>query len=135
MKIFLMSDRKYRHETARCNLSKSFYKDIRIAVNNYLTQGIPQQQGTWQITCLIVFFPRLLCFQNWKCQSESKIWLCFAYCFIFCTLNCSKCIGNQNKGVRMKILGILHDFRIFFIGKGSFYRTLGMLKKFPALLL
>jgi hypothetical protein len=24
-------------------------------------------------------------------------------------------IGNQYKGVRMKIMGILHDFRIFFI--------------------
>jgi len=30
----------------------------------------------------------------------------------------------------MKILGILYDFRIFFIGKGSFYRTLGKDKKF-----
>ena len=48
-----MSDRKYRHETAWCNLSKSFFKHIRMAVNNYLTQGIPQQQGTWQIACLI----------------------------------------------------------------------------------
>ena len=40
-------------------------------------QGIPQQQ----IACLITFFPWLLCFQKWKCQSESKIRLCFAYWF------------------------------------------------------
>jgi len=31
-------------------------------------------------------FPWLLCFQKWKCQSESKIWFCFVYWFIFCTL-------------------------------------------------
>ena len=66
MKIFLMSDRKYRHETARCNLSKSFYKDIRMAVNNHLTQGIPQQQGTWQIARLIVFFPPATLFSKMK---------------------------------------------------------------------
>jgi hypothetical protein len=35
----------------------------------------------------------------------------------------------------MKILGILHDFRIFFIGKGSFYQILGKAGKIPALLL
>jgi hypothetical protein len=35
----------------------------------------------------------------------------------------------------MKILGILHDFGIFFIGKGSFDRTLGKARKIPALLL
>ena len=33
----------------------------------------------------------------------------------------------------MKILGILHDFRIFFIGKGSFYQTLGKARKIPVL--
>jgi NAD/NADP transhydrogenase beta subunit len=32
--------------------------------------------------------------------------------------------GNQNKGARLKILGILHAFRIFFNGKGSFYLNL-----------
>ena len=35
----------------------------------------------------------------------------------------------------MKILGILHDIRIFCIGKGSFYRTLKTAEKIPALLL
>jgi len=40
---------------------------------------------------------------------------------------------NQNKGVRMNILGILYDFRIFFVGKGSFYRILGKTRKIPAL--
>jgi hypothetical protein len=44
-------------------------------------------------------------------------------------------IENQNKGVRNKILGILHDFRIFFIGKRSFYRTPGKARKIPDLLL
>jgi hypothetical protein len=29
----------------------------------------------------------------------------------------------------MKILGILHDFRIFFIGKGFFNWTLGKARK------
>jgi hypothetical protein len=33
----------------------------------------------------------------------------------------------------MKILGNLHDFRIFFIGKGSFYQTLGKARKIPGL--
>ena len=37
--------------------------------------------------------------------------------------------GNQNKGVRMKSLGILHDFRIFFIGNGSFNRFLRKTRK------
>jgi hypothetical protein len=32
--------------------------------------------------------------------------------------------GNQNKGARLKILGILHAFRIFFNRKGSFYLNL-----------
>jgi len=32
----------------------------------------------------------------------------------------------------MKISGILHDYRIFFIGKGSFYRTLRKARKIPA---
>jgi hypothetical protein len=44
-------------------------------------------------------------------------------------------LGIKLMGVRMKIVGILHDFRIFFIGKGSFYRTLGKARKIPALLL
>ena len=35
----------------------------------------------------------------------------------------------------MKILGIFHDFRTFFIGKGSFYQTLGKVGIIPALLL
>jgi len=35
----------------------------------------------------------------------------------------------------MKILGILHDFRIYFIGKGSFNLTMGKARKIPALLL
>ena len=39
--------------------------------------------------------------------------------------------GNQNKEVRMNILGILHDFRIFFIGKWSFYWTLRKTSKIP----
>ena len=39
--------------------------------------------------------------------------------------------GNKNKEVRMKTLGILHDFRTFFIGKGSFYRTLRKIRKIP----
>ena len=38
-------------------------------------------------------------------------------------------IGHQNKGVEMKISGILHDFRIFFIGKWSFYHTLRNARK------
>ena len=37
--------------------------------------------------------------------------------------------GNQNKGVAMKILGILHDFRIFFIGNGSFKQILRKARK------
>jgi hypothetical protein len=41
-------------------------------------------------------------------------------------------IGNQNKGIRMNIL---QDFRIFFIEKGSYYRTLVKARKIPALLL
>ena len=44
-------------------------------------QSIPQQPGNRQIARQIVFFPWLLCFQKWKCQSESKIQLCFAYWF------------------------------------------------------
>jgi hypothetical protein len=44
-------------------------------------------------------------------------------------------LGIKLMGVRMKIVGILHDFRIFFIGKGSFYRTLGKARKIPALYL
>ena len=39
--------------------------------------------------------------------------------------------GNQNKGVRIKIWGILHDVRIFCIGKGSFCRTLRKVRKIP----
>jgi hypothetical protein len=31
-----------------------------------------------------------------------------------------KVFGNKNKVARMKIFGILHDFGIFFIGKGPF---------------
>jgi hypothetical protein len=38
---------------------------------------------------------------------------------------------NQNKGVRRKNLGILHDFKTFFIGKGSFYPTLRKARKIP----
>jgi hypothetical protein len=33
----------------------------------------------------------------------------------------------------MKISGILHDFRIFFIGKESFYQTLMKARKIPEL--
>jgi hypothetical protein len=33
----------------------------------------------------------------------------------------------------MKILGILHDFRIFFIGKVFFYWTLKKARKIPAI--
>jgi hypothetical protein len=43
-------------------------------------------------------------------------------------------IGNKNKRVRMRILGILHDFIIFFIGKGTFYQTLRKTRKIPALI-
>jgi hypothetical protein len=32
----------------------------------------------------------------------------------------------------MTILGILHEFRIFFIGIGSFYWTLKKTRKIPA---
>jgi hypothetical protein len=32
-------------------------------------------------------------------------------------------------------LGILYDFKIFFSGKGPFYRTLGKARKISALLL
>ena len=39
--------------------------------------------------------------------------------------------GKQNK-VRINIWGILHDFRIFFIGKGSFCLTLRKARKIPA---
>jgi hypothetical protein len=35
----------------------------------------------------------------------------------------------------MKILETLHDFRIFFIGKGSFYQTQKNARNIPALLL
>jgi hypothetical protein len=42
-------------------------------------------------------------------------------------------LGIKIRGVKMKILGILHDFRIFFIGKGSFYRTLGKARKIHGL--
>ena len=54
-----------------------------------MMQGIPQQLGTGQTASLIGFFPWLLCFKKWKCQSESKIWLYFSYWFIFCNRNCS----------------------------------------------
>jgi hypothetical protein len=40
-------------------------------------------------------------------------------------------LGIKIRGVRMKLLGILHDFRIFFIGKGSFYQTLRKDRKIP----
>jgi len=59
-------------------------KDQFFSLGNFKTfsrQGIPQQRGIRQIARLIAFFPRLLCFQKWKCQSESKIQLCFAYLF------------------------------------------------------
>ena len=52
-------------------------------------QGIPEQLGTGKIACLIAVFPQLFCFPKWKCQSESKIWLCFVSGFTFCSLNCS----------------------------------------------
>jgi hypothetical protein len=38
-----------------------------------------------------------------------------------------------DKWVRMKIFGILNDFRIFFIGKGSFNPTIGNVRRIPTL--
>ena len=69
-------------------------------------QGIPQQPGTGQIACLIAFFPGYFVFNNENAQS-----------------------GNQNKWAHNEYFLILHLFRIFFIGKGSFYQTLGMARK------
>jgi hypothetical protein len=43
-------------------------------------------------------------------------------------------LGIEIRG-KNEILGNLHDFRIFFIGKGSFYQTLGKARKIPGLLL
>ena len=63
-------------------------------------QGIPEQPETGKIARLIAVFPQLFCFQNWKCQSESKIWLCFVSGFT--------------------LIAQTENFRIFFIGKGSF---------------
>ena len=41
-------------------------------------------------------------------------------------------IFNRQIGhLGMKIWGILHDFRIVFIGKGSFYHTLRKARKIP----
>jgi len=40
---------------------------------NYAGHSIvARHRANWPSSCI---FPWLLCFQKWKCQSESKIWL------------------------------------------------------------
>ena len=75
-------------------LKKSTHSSI---ISVYRKQGYSQQPGTRQIARLIAFFPCLLCFQKWEYQSESKIWLCFVYWVIFCTLNCSNWEAKQGQ--------------------------------------
>jgi hypothetical protein len=59
------------------------FQSIFDCLHIWVMQGIPQQMGTGQIVCLIAFFHGLvLCFQKWKCQSESKIRFCLAYSFL-----------------------------------------------------
>jgi hypothetical protein len=65
-------------------------------------KGIPQQPDNRQIAHLIAF-------QKWKCQSESKIWLCFTYMFYriplfyfriitsYLKMNGMPCLWNQDK--------------------------------------
>ena len=81
------------------------------------------------IVSLIAFFPWLLCFQKWKCHLVKV-----KYNFVLYTSLSFAQIGNQKNGIRMKIVWILHDFRIFSLGKGPFTgRTLGKARKIPAL--
>jgi hypothetical protein len=58
---------------------------------------------------------------------------CYLWYYVCCTCIIQCIWSYQNKGVRMKISGILHDFRIFFIGKGSFYQTLMKARKITEL--
>ena len=83
-------------------LKSSVRKDIEKLIWIYKKRSSTKRTSTsshWKLTCsshdrafhssqaseklpvLIAFFPHLLCFQKWKCQSESKMRLCFAYWF------------------------------------------------------
>ena len=97
-------------------------KDIHAETNNLkISRAFHSIRETGQIAGLIAFFSGYFVFKN----ESVKLKYGFV-CMLVYRLQCELItLGNQNKWVRMKMLGILIDFRIFFIGKGSFYWTLG----------
>ena len=80
-------------------------------------QGIPEQLGTGKIARLIAVFPSYFVFKNENVKVKVK------YGFVLYL------------GLSVVVIAQTENFRIFFIGKGSFYLTLGKARKNPALLL
>ena len=81
-------------------------------------QGIPEQPGTGKIARLIAVFPSYFVFKNENVKVKVQYGFVLYLDLPFVVL-----------------IAQTENFRIFFIGKGSFYLTLGKARKNPALLL
>lgn len=82
-----------------------------------------------------LFFPQATLFsKNKNVKSESKIWLCFVYWIIFCTLHFSNW-ESKYADKNEHFVNFARFLNIFHLGKLSVYQTLGNARKIDALLL